>query len=363
MKNNKKTSLLLLSALRNLSAFAIYDLSDTEILILLKNARWGNSHCFHTVQCPRCQIEHKAYFISSRKQWQCKHCQHRFSVKSGTIFQHTKLSLRKLLLSVYYFTINSKGISALNLSRHIGVQYKTSWALLHKFREAIEKTQDYTPLTGIIHIDGCYVNNYLRPKNFKHKRIDRRKRCHQRKDKSCVMVFRQQAANQEIIKGADRTLVALVKEENADDMLALTHRLVAPKSTICADENPAYDGLAFHYDLCRVNHSQEYCSIDGTTNNLAESFFARFRRMIMGVYHKMGNNYMMHYANETAWREDFRYQSDKDKFDNVLKRCLKARPSRDLTGYWQGNKKPAAKFGLESLCLEASNDNQYLAVA
>ena len=119
MKNNKKTSPLLLSALRNLSAFAIYDLSDTEILILLKNARWGNSHCFHTVQCPRCQIEHKAYFISSRKQWQCKHCQHRFSVKSGTIFQHTKLSLKKLLLSVYYFTINSKGISALNLSRHI----------------------------------------------------------------------------------------------------------------------------------------------------------------------------------------------------------------------------------------------------
>ena len=32
MKNNRKTSPLLLSALRNLSAFAIYDLSDTEIL-------------------------------------------------------------------------------------------------------------------------------------------------------------------------------------------------------------------------------------------------------------------------------------------------------------------------------------------
>lgn len=243
------------------------------------------------------------------------------------------------------------------------MQYKTSWALLHKLREAIEKTQDFTPLTGIVHIDGCYVNHYIRPKNFKHRRIDRRKKRYQRKDKACVMVFRQQAANQEIIKGADRTLVALVKEENADDTFALTHRLVAPKSTICADENPAYDGLAFHYDLWRVNHSQEYRSVDGITNNLAESFFARFRRMIMGVYHKMGNHYMLNYANEAAWREDFRYQSDKDKFDNVLKRCLKARPSRDLTGYWQGNKKPTAKFGLESLCLEASNDNHYLAVA
>ena len=345
MKKNKKISPYLSAALRNLPSVAISDLSEAEILILLKNARWGNSHCFYTVECPRCQIEHKAYFLSSRKQWQCKHCQHRFSIKSGTIFQHTKLSLKKLLLAVYYFTINSKGISALNLSRHLGVQYKTSWALLHKLREAIEKTQDFTPLTGIVHIDGCYVNHYIRPKNFKHRRIDRRKKRYQRKDKACVMVFRQQAANQEIIKGADRTLVALVKEENADDTFALTHRLVAPKSTICADENPAYDGL------------------DGITNNLAESFFARFRRMIMGVYHKMGNHYMLNYANEAAWREDFRYQSDKDKFDNVLKRCLKARPSRDLTGYWQGNKKPTARFGLESLCLEASNDNHYLAVA
>jgi len=85
MKKNKKISPYLSVALRNLSISAIYDLSDTEALIFLKNIRWGNSHCFHTVQCPRCQIEHKAYFISSRKQWQCKHCQHRFSVKSGTV--------------------------------------------------------------------------------------------------------------------------------------------------------------------------------------------------------------------------------------------------------------------------------------
>ena len=71
----------------------------------------------------------------------------------------------------------------------------------------------------------------------------------------------------------------------------------------------------------------------------------------------------MHYANETAWREDFRYQSDKDKFDNVLKRCLKARPSRDLTGYWQGIRNLRQNSDWKVLCLEASNDNQYLAVA
>lgn len=205
MKNNKKTPPLLLAAYRNLPLSAIHDLSDAETLILLKNLHWGNSHCFCTVECPRCQTTHKAYFLSSRKQWQCKHCQYRFSIKSGTIFQNAKLSLKGLLEAIYYFAVKSKGISAIELSHYLNVQYKTSWVLLHKLREAIEKTQDFTPLTGIVHIDGCYVNHYIRPKNFKHRRIDRRKKRYQRKDKACVMVFRQQAANQEIIKGADRT--------------------------------------------------------------------------------------------------------------------------------------------------------------
>lgn len=126
MKKNKKISPYLSAALRNLPSVAISDLSEAEILILLKNARWGNSHCFHTVQCPRCQIEHKAYFISSRKQWQCKHCQHRFSVKSGTIFQHTKLSLKSycyrfiISLSIVkgFLRLTYLVILACNIKRH-----------------------------------------------------------------------------------------------------------------------------------------------------------------------------------------------------------------------------------------------------
>ena len=87
--------------------------------------------------------------------------------------------------------------------------------LLYKLREAIEKTQGFTPLTRIVHTYGWYVNNYPPKKNFKHCSIDRRKKCYQRKNKACVMVFHQQVENRKIIKGADRTLELLVKEENA----------------------------------------------------------------------------------------------------------------------------------------------------
>ena len=71
--------------------------------------------------------------------------------------------------------------------------------------------------------------------------------------------------------------------------------------------------------------------------------------------------YLIFYANEIAWREDNRRKSVKEKFEQLLKCCLNTLPSRDFTGYWQGNKKPEAKFGLESLY--ASNDLHYSLVA
>ena len=346
------------AAARQLSLDSLDTLSDAQIFALLKQARWGKAD---EVVCPHCHTRHRAYFISTRKQWQCKHCQHRFSITAGTIFQGAKLSLRKILKAVCFFSTPSKGISAIALSHHINVQYKTAWVLLHKFRESLDKAKDLTPLNGEVHIDGAYTNYYIRPKNFLHKRIDRRKKCNQRPDKSCVLVFRQRAANQDIMKGADRTIVALVKEENTEDILQLTHRLVKPNSRIYADENPAYDCLTFHYDLWRVNHSQEYRSKDGITNNLAESYFSRLRRAIIGIYHKMSNKYLLYYANEMAWREDHRRQSVKVKFEQLLHCCLNTLPSRDFVGYWQGNKKADAVFGLASLT--ASNDPHHLIAA
>nr|WP_231516955.1 IS1595 family transposase [[Haemophilus] ducreyi] len=328
---------------------------------LLKTARWGNADNINDIECPHCHVRHEAYFIKTRQQWQCKHCCYRFSITAGTIFHLAKLSLRKILKALRYFALKSKGLSAIELSHEINVQYKTAWGLRHKFREALDKTKDLTPLKDEVHIDGAYTNYYIRPKNFRHKRIDRRKKRYQREDKSCVLVFRQRAANQAQMKGADRSIVALIKEENTQDVLDLTQRLVKQGSTIHTDENPAYDSLQFLYDLWRVNHSQEYCSIEGITNNLAESFFARFRRMIIGVHHKMANRYMLYYANEIAWREDNRLKTDREKLNDVLQRCIKTKPSRHFTGYWQGSKKSPETFGLESI--NASNDSHYLIAA
>ena len=106
-----------------------------------------------------------------------------------------------------------------------------------------------------------------------------------------------------------------------------------------ADEANAYDPLHARYDTRRVNHSIEYRADDGTTNNLAESYFARFRRMQYGQVHKFGNEYLANYANEAAYREDTRRWANGRIFNDIAGKCAKTKTHRDWCGYWQGNRR------------------------
>jgi ISXO2-like transposase domain len=113
---------------------------------------------------------------------------------------------------------------------------------------------------------------------------------------------------------------------------------------ICADESNAYDLLHGKFDTRRVNRPLEYRAGDGTANNLAESYFSRFRRMQYGQTHKPGNLYLANYANEAAYREDTRRWSNGEIFHGIAAKCAKARTHGDWYGYWQGNKRLAERL-------------------
>ncbi len=75
---------------------------------------------------PCCGSSGKIYFITSRKQFKCKECASFFSVTSGTVFHGHKLPLQTILAAIAIFVNAAKGISALQLSRDLDVQYKTA---------------------------------------------------------------------------------------------------------------------------------------------------------------------------------------------------------------------------------------------
>ncbi|WP_287669528.1 transposase [Accumulibacter sp.] len=149
-------------------------------------------------------------------------------------------------------------------------------------------------------MDGAYVGGKVRPENSNEDRVDRRLAENQDPDKRCILVMRQAHTEAEVEAGnagAKKTLTFIVKNENQADLGKLAPAYIAQGSMICADESDAYDRLPAKYAVRRVNHGKAYRADDGTTNNLAESYFSRFRRFHIGQIRQAAPTYLDHHAN------------------------------------------------------------------
>lgn len=307
---------LLSSKAKTLSLVQVMNLTNEDAFKLFKSIRWGNTE---EIPCPRCGTVHKPYFINSRKQWRCKHCDYSFSITSGTIFSNHKLPLKTILLAIVIFTNAVKGISSLQLSRDLGVNYRTAFKLAHKIRESL-KPDNKKLLNGNVQIDGCYVHTSTKPSNKKSNRIDRRKV--QNPNKRCILV----------ICNESTTSTFIINSENENSVLKLVKENVSNEATITTDENPAYNILHGYFNVKRINHSQMY-SDNGTHTNYAESFFSRFRRMQIGQIHKLSNKYLSTYTSECSYREDMRNVSNGIIVNDILSKCFNTKPSKVWCGY------------------------------
>lgn len=83
---------------------------------------------------------------------------HTFSVTSGTIFANRKLPIQTYLLAIVLFVNAVKGISALQLSRDLGVQNKTAYVLAQKLRKSLLVQREILQFSGLGEMDGTYVH-------------------------------------------------------------------------------------------------------------------------------------------------------------------------------------------------------------
>lgn len=323
---------LLSAEARSVSLRAVFGMTDAEAETFFAQMRWGEAD---EQVCPHCNTQAAHRRISAQRRWRCRDCDKAFSVTSGTLFHNHKLSLQLLLAAVVLYVNAAKGISALQMSRDLDVQYKTAFVLLHKLRECLFKTRDKTPLQGEVEIDGCYVHKYVRPPNNKRNRRDYRSAKYQNPLKCVILVLRERSMKAK--QGARRTRTFVIQSENDRDAWAIVRQNVAPGAVIYSDEAHAYNVLDKGWEHYAVNHSEQYSAPDGVNENQAESFFSRFRRMVWGQIHHHSRRYLEVYAHEMAEREDRRRAPNGSFLQDLLKGCLQLEPSRYLCKYWQGN--------------------------
>src|SRR6185312_14887892 len=60
-----------------------------------------------------------------------------FTVTVGTVFERSKIPLTKWWMAAHLMNQGKNGVSAHEISRSIGVTYKTAWFMMHRLREAM----------------------------------------------------------------------------------------------------------------------------------------------------------------------------------------------------------------------------------
>ena len=316
---------LLSSRAKTLSLGQVLRMTDAEAEAAFIGVRWPDGKPV----CPNCQcpIVWDCRKANGAPRWRCKACRKSFSITSGTIFAHHKLNLRDYLAAIAIFCNEVKGKSALALSRDLRVQYRTAFVLSHKLREAMASEMKAMTLGGqgeTVEIDGMYAGGYVRPANLKENRVDRRKAANQTGKRKVVVVVRERGG---------RTLPAVFKSEAA--ALGWIKSKVARDTRLMADEAPSWNDLAARYQVERINHQEAYALAGGIYTNNAESFFSRVRRGEIGHYHHISGPYLVRYARESAWREDYRRVDNGRQVEMISGLAMKCGPSVDWSGYWQ----------------------------
>lgn len=308
------------AASRTLSLKSIYKGGEDAAYATFCKFRWPQTD--GKPLCPRCGSL-DAYSIPTRRKFECKGCKHHFSVTSGTIFASRKLAFMDMLAAICILANAAKGVSSLQLSRDMNVQYKTAFVFAHKLREAMASETRGQTLDGEIEIDGQYHGGHIRPANLVENRIDRRRAEYQTGTRRVVIVARQR-------KG--RTLTAVVRNEA--DGVSFIQAIAARGASIHADEASHWDVLHDMFPVSRINHSEAYCK-DGACTNQAESYFSRLRRMVQGQHHFVSPRHLHQYAAHAAWLEDHRHEDNGAITKRIVGLSMAHPVSRNWKGYWQ----------------------------
>jgi len=275
--------------------------TDDRCREVLESIRWPSGPA-----CLRCG-DTDVGEIGSRNQFCCRSCDYRFSVTAGTIMHRSHLPLRKWFLAIYLMCESKKGMSANQLKRTLGVQYKTAWHLCHRIREAMGNDPFTGPtLFGVVEVDQTLVGGRVKGKGRGHR------------------------GNKHWVAGAVERGGQVRIERIPDIRKGTIHDFV--KRTVADEAEAIYtDELASHVGLDTdtrrhesVNHSAEEWVVGDVHTNSVEGVWSLFKRSIVGAFHKMSAKHMDRYLEELEFR--FNNRANPYIFRDTLARIVRTDP-------------------------------------
>jgi transposase-like protein len=261
---------------------------EAKALAHLEADRWPDGE----TTCPHCgSVRTKRMGGKTQAgMFLCNDCRDKFTVRTGTVMERSHVPLHKWLLATHLMAASKKGMSALQLSRMLGVTYKTAWFLAHRIREAMRSgaLAPFGGEGGVVEVDETFIGT---------KSGAPRKHAYHHKMPVLSLVHRE--------SGQVRSFH--VDEISQAALLPIVFANVDRETYIMTDEASHYRAQFRNIYLGhgRVNHSRGEYARGRVSTNTIEGFFSIFKRGMKGVYQHCGEKHLHRYLAEF----DFRYNN------------------------------------------------------
>ena len=238
--------------------------------------------------------------------YRCKNTGKYFNVKTNTLFDNTKIPLRKWFVAIYLVTSHKKGVSSLQLSRDIDVSQKTAWFMLHRIRECfgIENSNE---LNNTVELDETYIGGKNKNRHLDKKVAHSQGRSAQDKTPVFGMVERKGKLN-----------AFVVKDTSAETLTPEVVKYIKD-AVVYTDEWRGYKSIKQLFKHEIVKHKEYEYVRDNVYTNTIEGFWSLLKRGVVGIYHYISKSHLQKYVDEFVYRYNTRILSESARFNFLLR--------------------------------------------